>query len=290
MARGHTPASLAPLALPNCSPELKDLKDLVLADLDDLRPSAIEEDPNNEHQDVLRAFFSTTADRDEAKAALHASFSGCLFVQSVDVPDEDWAARSQAGLRALRVGRVTVAPPWDITLDAANVTVIIRPSMGFGTGHHASTRLSLLALQSLNLDRKLVLDLGTGSGVLAIAAVCLGAGRALGVDTDPDALASAAENVELNKVGDRVELREADVCGLYVTAPVVLANLTGALLERLADQIGRLVEPGGHLIATGFTDTETTVLPALEKRLTRVGVKSEAEWVCGIFQRKDAET
>lgn len=276
--------------------------------LDDFRPSAVEE---HEETDVMRVFFSTHTDRDEAGRALHACFAGRLYMKNVDVPDEDWAARSQAELRAIRIGRVIVAPPWDVpdelvrragpSINGAGlhprvgpsgplgpadiVTVIIQPSMGFGTGHHASTRLSLLALQSLNLDGLRALDLGTGSGVLAIAAVRLGAGRATGVDIDPDALASAAENVELNQVGDRVDLREADVRDLQMTAPVVLANLTGAVLERFGDDIAKLVEPGGYLIAGGFTDTETSVLPALDKRLSLLRVEQEAEWVCGILKR-----
>lgn len=257
----------------------------MLADLDDFRPSAMED---SEANGMLRAFFNTGPDRDEAARALHASFSGRLFVQSVDVPDEDWAARSQAELRAIRVGRLIVAPPWDLPsgpLGPADiVTVVIQPSMGFGTGHHASTRLSLLALQSLSLEGKSVLDLGTGSGVLAIAAVRLGASRALGIDSDPDALTSAAENVELNQVGDRVELREAAV-PTSGDAPVVLANLTGALLERFADEIAGVVEPGGYLIASGFTNAETSVLPALKKRLSLVRVEQETEWVCGMFRR-----
>lgn len=262
--------------------------------LDDFRPSAVQE---YEETDVMRVFFSTRTDRDEAGRALHACFADRLYIHDVDVPDEDWAARSQAELRAICAGRICVAPPWDIPdVDRAGafgpaniVTVIIQPSMGFGTGHHASTRLSLLALQSLDLDRTLVLDLGTGSGVLAIAAVRLGARRALGIDIDPDALASAAENVELNNVGDRVTLRRADVRGLRLTAPVVLANLTGALLQRVGAEIAKLVEPGGYLIASGFTDADTSVLPVLERRLSLLRVKREAEWLCGTLQRRDAE-
>ena len=97
-----------------------------------------------------------------------------------------------------------------------------------------------------------MLDIGCGSGVLAIAAIKLGARSAVGIDIDPDALANATENAALNEIGDRVRFEESDFRTMSARADVVLANLTGALLERSAATLGALVTPGGHLIVSGF--------------------------------------
>lgn len=224
--------------MPGCDPQLQEL---VLAELDDYHPTAIQE-PEDTPQ--LRAFFQTAQARDDAARALATAFGTHLFVERLDVDDEDWAVRSQASLRAITVGRITVAPPWESTAPLAPnapVLVIIQPSMGFGTGHHATTRLMLGALQRLDVRDKTVLDVGCGSGVLGIAAVLLGARAAVGVDNDPDALRSAAENVELNAVAGQLRLMNEDLRDLDSPADIVLANLTGGMLERYAATLANLL-------------------------------------------------
>jgi ribosomal protein L11 methyltransferase len=281
--------------VPGCDPQLHDL---VFAELDDFQPTGIQEQEDGQK---VRVFFASGARREAAARALGAAFGSHLFTQAVDVEDEDWAARSQAELGSVTVGRVTIAPPWDapekrdlesfspdpVENDSRSrfLTVVIQPSMGFGTGHHATTRLMLKALQTIDLHRRKVLDIGCGSGVLAIAAAGLGARSAIGVDIDPDALQSAAENVRLNGVEERVRLQQCDFRELRSSSAVVLANLTGALLEQQASALASLVDPGGHLLASGFMDTQTTVTPALEKFLMLQRVDHEDEWLCAIFQR-----
>ena len=216
--------------------------DLVSVTLDDLSPSAIHE-TEIEGRPSWRVFFTTPDLRERASAVLHAAHAKAgLEIASVDVPDEDWAARSQASLRAVRVGRVIVAPPWDRRdPDADDVVVIIRPSMGFGTGHHETTRLCLGMLQDLALDDRTVLDVGTGSGVLALTADRLGAASTRGIDLDPDAIDNARENWSLNGRSPRVRFEVADVSDPGAPADIVVANLTGGLLSRMARQLMGLV-------------------------------------------------
>src|SRR5689334_12848821 len=190
-----------------------------------------------------RFFFHDVDDRDRAAAALRAHFPG-LDAHSIDVPDEDWAARSQAALRPVTVGALTIAPPWDVPKvgepGSGIRTIVIQPSMGFGTGHHATTRLCLGALQKVDLRGRSVIDVGTGSGVLAIAARRLGASGVLAIDDDPDAIAAAATNVKMNHES-RIALEVADFRSAKIGQfDLVVANLTGALLMASADRLESL--------------------------------------------------
>jgi ribosomal protein L11 methyltransferase len=221
--------------------------ELLFATLDDLAPTAIEE-----RDEAVRVFFSTTAARDQARSALAPQFD----VAPIEVSDEDWARRSQANLKPVTVGRVTVFPnPESRTPNP--VSIVILPSMGFGTGHHATTRLCLAALQTLDLADAFVLDVGTGSGVLAIAAERLGAARALGIDHDADAVQSAQENLGFNPAAGRVTFVVDDLrTATLPLADVVTANLTGALLVVSANSLLSAVRSSGTLIVSGLLSHE----------------------------------
>jgi ribosomal protein L11 methyltransferase len=263
--------------------DVNPVPDLFEAALTDYDASAVEERAAG----GWRIFFGSAAERDRAASALRAGFPG-LTITIVDVPDENWAARSQAALRSVTVGGVVVAPPWDVPAGGSAgdlLTIVIQPSMGFGTGHHATTRLCLAALQRLDLRGRSVLDVGTGSGVLAIAASLLGAGRVLGIDDDADAIASARESLELNPrarvtlaVGD---LRSADLA----RADVVVANLTGALLVMTAELLRQLVMPGGRLVLSGLMADEEAAVRGAFPSCTVEHRAQEDEWLCLTLSR-----
>ncbi len=228
----------------------------------------------NEGDEVWRVFFHDADERDRAASGLRAAFDG-LSLRAVDVPDEDWAARSQASLRAVHVGRVIVAPPWD-----APVTVVVQPSMGFGTGHHATTRLCLAAMQELDMRGMTVIDVGTGSGVLAIAASLLGAANVIAIDDDADALGAARENLGLNPRA-RVSLQVGDLRDAApANADVVLANLTGALLVTAADRLRQLTDSSGRLILSGFMAAEENDVLRAFAPLAVEHRAQEEEWLC----------
>jgi ribosomal protein L11 methyltransferase len=234
--------------------QTSDVEGLIYATLDDLQPTAVHE---HESADGWRVFFRTGAQRDHAAAVIAATIGSTLTtIKPVDVDDENWAERSQASLKAVRVGRLVVAPPWKANgmADDKDALIVIIPSMGFGTGHHATTRLCLELLQQLPLQGRRVIDVGTGSGVLAIAACKLGARSVLAVDYDVDALENARENVALNGATGSIELREADLSSFESPEPfdVVTANLTATVIQKHAPGLRRLVHPGGQLILSGF--------------------------------------
>ncbi len=234
-----------------------------------------------------RVFFATPDARDAAAAALTTAggaWAGRVDVAVVDVEDEGWAERSQAALKAVQVGRVIVAPPWDVptTVAASDIIITIEPSMGFGTGHHQSTRLCLQALQAIDLTGRRVLDLGTGSGVLAIAAARLGAASVLALDDDPDAVDAARANVRLNGVDadERVVVRQVDLKTLEPqAADIVLANLTGALLMRHAESIIRHIGAGGLAVLSGFTEDERFAIAHAYRDLRVIRDDREDGWV-----------
>jgi ribosomal protein L11 methyltransferase len=230
---------------------------LVMAVLDEEGPTAAEPLSHG-----LRVFFPTPASR--GRAALKVADAELpVTCCAVNVPDEGWAERNQSGLPPVVVGDLMVASPEvDASLFPGPV-VRIRPSMGFGTGHHASTRLMLDLLQRQALAGRSVLDVGTGSGVLALAARVLGAGRVVAIDVDTDALASARANCELNKE-TQITLLESDVASaagsLGRAFDLVLANLTGATIQRYTSELVRLAAVDGRLIVSGFQDEEAAAV------------------------------
>ena len=267
---------------------------LLLAAVDDFSPTAAEE-----RGDGLRLFFATTQAREAARAALAPRFD----VDPIDVPDEDWVRRSQQNLAPITVGRITVAPPWaglksGATTQASSgpesgatsvqpraggpspLTIVIEASMGFGTGHHATTRLCLAAIQTVDLTDAFVLDVGTGSGVLAIAAARLGAARALGIDSDADAIGSARQNLALNAGVRHVAFEVADLTSTELpAADVVTANLTGTLLVRAAAPLAGAVRPGGTLVLGGLLVHERSAVVAAFEKMALRWEKKEDEWV-----------
>ena len=251
--------------------------DLVQAFLIDFNLAAVE---------GPRFFFHNADDRDRAAGALQAHFTS-VDVRAIDVPDEDWAARSQANLRSVRIGALVVSPPWDVAADV-NVraaTIVIQPSMGFGTGHHATTRLCLAALQQIDVQGRSVIDVGTGSGVLAIAARRLGASGVLAIDDDADAIAAAEENVALNHES-RIALEVADLRASKIGQfDIVIANLTGGLLIASADRLMSFTVAGGRLLLSGFMAHEERDVIAAFGACQVENHSQEDEWVCAVLRR-----
>ena len=184
--------------------------------------------------------------------------------------DEAWAIAWQQSFPPRTIGeRLLVLPPWEAAPAAdGRMAIVIEPGRAFGTGHHGSTESSLALLERAltELPSARVLDVGTGSGILAVAAVKLGASSVLGIDIDPDATAAAQANAERNACRDRIEVALASPETLGPEAfPVVVANLLAHTHVALGRTYARLVAPGGALVLGGIlADEDRPVVEALE--------------------------
>lgn len=183
-------------------------------------------------------------------------------------PERDWLATWRRSIEPVRAGRVVIVPTWLRDEHEAaddDVTVWLDPAMAFGSGHHATTQLCLEALQEVLEPGASVLDVGCGTGVLAIAASLLGAGRVEAVDLDPEAVAATRSNAAAN--GVTLAARVGSVEPGTRPADVVLANLLTPTLHSLAGTLVGAVEPGGALVASGVAaERADGVVAALEAR------------------------
>ena len=174
------------------------------------------------------------------------------------LPYRDWNEEWQKFFKPIPIGeKIWVRPPWEqLPENISDVAVIIDPQMAFGTGHHETTRLMVQAVQRLPLAGKNVLDLGTGSGILAIVARMYGADEVTAIDIDPDAIDNAIHNLDLNAVTG-VEVMAGNIsCAVGRQFPVILANLQFHILAPIGDALYQNLEDGGQLIVSGILADE----------------------------------
>ena len=202
---------------------------------------------------------------DEARETLCAHAPGAeLRLSWRWEPNEDWMVAWRRGLRPRRVGeRLIVAPTWtEPEAGPEDIVLWIDPQMAFGTGEHASTRGVLRLLEASIRPGDRVLDVGTGSGILAIAACRLGASHVLAVESDPVAIPTARENLERNGVAEAVTLENALVDHAYLDAlgpgsvDLIVANVLSGVLIPLLPAFRRVLAPAGRAILGGILTTE----------------------------------
>lgn len=182
-------------------------------------------------------------------------YLGSLEVTCAEVDDEDWLNTWKKFYKPIKIGRVTVVPKWlkyECTCDEK--IVFIDPGMAFGTGEHESTQLCIELLQELDVEGKSVLDIGTGSGILGIAAARLGASSVLMSDIDEVAVKAAKTNAACNDLAAcDVTIKQCDlVKDGTARGQIVLANITADILIKLSNDIARCLDCGGYMIISGI--------------------------------------
>jgi len=181
--------------------------------------------------------------------------------QVVDFPEPevrtlaeaDWAHAWKEHFKPHRVGPFVITPPWAaLPAPADGLPVVIDPGLAFGTGLHPTTQLCLELAAELVRPGETVLDLGTGSGILAIAAARLGAGQVLALDIDPLAVKAARANVRRNRLSRQVKVVRGTLKGPTGPFGLILANLSAPVLTELAPAVAASLAPGGRLVASGL--------------------------------------
>lgn len=223
------------------------------------------------------------------------AFAGFVYTPPVItiVKNEDWANNWKVHFKPVRIGkRLVIKPTWEEYQEAAGDLVIkIDPGMAFGTGAHPTTKMCLESLERIAFDDcggKLpdpVLDVGTGSGVLSIAAALLGGTRITAVDIDPEAVRVTQENLELNGVDSVVAASTTSLCDLPGGYAVVVANILAEELVRLSEELTSRVAPGGWLILSGILTEKEEFVRAGFPSLTLIESPKEAEWSCLTFRK-----
>ena len=264
-----------------------------------VRPTRLVRDPRDElsaREDTSAPYELTVHIPDDAAAAAaveeteralwHLQAFGLRPVgglQVAAVEESDWTEAWKAGYTPQRIGRVVVVPSWlDEPIRPGEVLLKLDPGMAFGTGLHPTTRGCLRLLQELRPMPPVLLDVGSGSGILALAALKLGAERVVCLDTDAVAVEATRANAAANGLGDRVDARAGSLhAGAVERFPLVVANLVASVLVELAPRLAAHAETGATLLASGIIDHRAgEVIAALgDAGLVLQERIAEDEWV-----------
>ena len=242
---------------------------------------------------VLRAYFPDDARLQETKQELETALGHMRLMYPMPMPayrrlqEDDWAEAWKAHYQPLRIGeRLLVRPLWiDVELADGDIEIALDPGMAFGTGTHPTTQLCLEALECMIQPAQDVLDLGSGSGILSIAAAKLGARRVLALDIDPIAAEATKENAAANGVSEKIIAIEGSLETVLTSArrfDLVIVNILARVILQLAELgLGEIVRPGGRAVFSGIIDSQVDEVEAALRRtgLQPTGRRQRGDWV-----------
>lgn len=240
-------------------------------------------------EELTENFFS------QFRSNLTAQISVDFEIGTKQLEESDWENGWKQYFKPVRISKsLTIVPSWTDYEKETDSELLIQmdPGMAFGTGTHPTTRLSLYALEQTLRDKEAVLDVGTGSGVLAIAASLLGAEKVYAYDLDEIAVRVARENVALNPQIKNIEVSTSDLLSnITQEADVIVANILADILLHLLDDAYRLLKDGGYLILSGIIEgkKEEVLRESLKSGFTLELSMQQGEWQCLILKKTSKE-
>ncbi len=215
------------------------------------------------------------------------------FVEATEITDCGWAETWKEHFKPSRLGRrITVKPSWETYAPSPEEVVLtIDPGQAFGTGTHETTKMCLRFIEDVfdgPASPRTVLDLGTGTGILGIAAAMLGAPRGLGIDVDPRAVETAAENARINGVASRFEAATTPLARVAETFDLVAANVLAEILADLKDEVVARCAPGGAIILSGILSEKSSWVAQeyAEAGWRLAGQRDEGQWTALLLRRE----
>ena len=235
-----------------------------------------------QHTEIL-GLFAHDAPMADIVARVHARVptSKDSPIAIEEIVDTEWERVCMQDFKPMRFGeRIWICPSWETPPDPTGVNIMLDPGLAFGTGTHPTTALCLEWLGEQDLQDKIVIDYGCGSGILAIAAALLGADNVIAIDNDPQAILASESNRDLNGVpADQMSVHLPGVEG-HPLADVVVANILAGPLEELTPVIAALLKPGGKLILSGVLSQQTqSLLDSYQAYFTMLEPALREEWV-----------
>ncbi|MEK4431862.1 50S ribosomal protein L11 methyltransferase [Paenibacillus sp. FSL M7-0802] len=263
-----------------------------------------------EGQAIIKGYFAEEVDMDRIRSQIEPRVEelrtfdidpGEVQYELKTVDEDDWANAWKQYFKPLRVSdRLTIKPTWEDYEPASEDEKIIEldPGMAFGTGTHPTTSLCLRTLESVIKGGEEVIDVGTGSGILAIGAVKLGAKHVLALDLDPVAVSSARENTRLNGLEERITIKESDLLsvlnasdptlGIQLPVKLVVANILAEIILLFIDDVYKALEPGGIYIASGiWKNKEEVVETALKAAGFEIAeISRDEDWLAFVARKR----
>jgi ribosomal protein L11 methyltransferase len=206
-----------------------------------------------------------------------------------ELPDTDWLSKWKESFKPIEIGeKIIIKPPWEKYDNKDKIVININPAMAFGTGHHATTSFIIKELQDISAEKNLstlsVLDIGTGSAILAITAAKLGAKHIVAMDNDPEIYENASENIALNNLSHKIDLKITEINNIKDTFDIILANLDRDTVLKIGDTIIEKTKDNGEILFSGILISQYDEIKAFfsDKNVQIIKMmvdEKEKEWI-----------